>query len=243
MAIDTKHISDLITEFRALQSKDAVSPESLGYLLQRIVDVLAKATDSNLQLWMEADIGDTELPLNEGKDFSIDLDVTTSVDPADYCGIRLVDSLDNRWEFPFLFHMDDRSENLCALYYDYAKLWKVEYIAPTLFFYNITHKKITADDLYIKATTSISDLAGLLRHAGSNSVEVLFNGSCKIPLSQFEGIMLADQTPSYFKIPFTTFNEDASQATCGNFVLGSMQFRVEIKYGADDGMLIFTRFA
>ena len=41
MAIDTKSLTDIITEFRALQSKDAVSPESLGYILQRIVDLLA----------------------------------------------------------------------------------------------------------------------------------------------------------------------------------------------------------
>ena len=31
MAIDVKSVPQLITEFRALQSKDAVSPESLGY--------------------------------------------------------------------------------------------------------------------------------------------------------------------------------------------------------------------
>lgn len=41
MAIDTKSLTEIITEFRALQSKDAVSPESLGYILQRIVDLLA----------------------------------------------------------------------------------------------------------------------------------------------------------------------------------------------------------
>lgn len=242
MAIDTKHISDLITEFRALQSKDAVSPESLGYLLQRIVDVLSKATDSNLQLWMEANIGDTELPLNKGKDFSIVLDVPTSVDPAEFCGIRLIDSMDNRWDFPFMYHIDDRSENLCALYYDFGKLWFVQYTAPTLYFSNITPKIITADDLYIKATSSEPDLAGLLRHAGSDTVDVGFKGSCKVPISQFEGIILADRTPSYFKINFSAFNEDASQATCENFVLDSMMFRVEIKYGADDGVLRFTRF-
>lgn len=53
MAIDTKSLTDIITEFRALQSKDAVSPESLGYILQRIVDLLATAgtseTVSNIQ--------------------------------------------------------------------------------------------------------------------------------------------------------------------------------------------------
>lgn len=46
MAIDTKSLSTIITEFRALQSKDAVSPESLGYILQRIVDLLATAGTS-----------------------------------------------------------------------------------------------------------------------------------------------------------------------------------------------------
>ena len=46
MAIDTKSLTDIITEFRALQSKDSVSPESLGYILQRIVDLLATAGTS-----------------------------------------------------------------------------------------------------------------------------------------------------------------------------------------------------
>lgn len=46
MAINTKSLTDLITEFRVLQSKDAISPESLGYILQRIVDVLSTAGTS-----------------------------------------------------------------------------------------------------------------------------------------------------------------------------------------------------
>ncbi len=46
MAIDTKSLTQIITEFRALQSKDAVSPESLGYILQRIVDLLSTAGTS-----------------------------------------------------------------------------------------------------------------------------------------------------------------------------------------------------
>ena len=46
MAIDTKSVTDLITEFRALQTKDTVSPESLGYILQRITDLLATAGTS-----------------------------------------------------------------------------------------------------------------------------------------------------------------------------------------------------
>lgn len=53
MAIDTKSLTQIITEFRTLQSKDAVSPESLGYILQRIADLLATAgtseTISNIQ--------------------------------------------------------------------------------------------------------------------------------------------------------------------------------------------------
>ena len=47
MAIDIKSISQLITEFRALQSKDSISPESLGYILQRIADLLATAGTSD----------------------------------------------------------------------------------------------------------------------------------------------------------------------------------------------------
>lgn len=43
MAIDTKPLTDLITEFCALQSKDAVSPEGVGYILLRIVDLLLSA--------------------------------------------------------------------------------------------------------------------------------------------------------------------------------------------------------
>jgi len=46
MAIDTKSLTELITEFRAIQAKDAVSPESLGYILQRIVDLLSTAGTS-----------------------------------------------------------------------------------------------------------------------------------------------------------------------------------------------------
>lgn len=46
MAINTKSLTEIITEFRALQSKDAVSPESLGYILQRIVDLLSTAGTS-----------------------------------------------------------------------------------------------------------------------------------------------------------------------------------------------------
>lgn len=49
MAIDTKSLTQIITEFRALQSKDAISPESLGYILQRIADLLATAGTSETQ--------------------------------------------------------------------------------------------------------------------------------------------------------------------------------------------------
>ncbi len=38
MAIDTKSLSDIISDFRALTAKDSITPESLGYILQRIAD-------------------------------------------------------------------------------------------------------------------------------------------------------------------------------------------------------------
>lgn len=47
MAIDIKSISQLISEFRKLQSKDSISPESLGYILQRLADLLATAGTSD----------------------------------------------------------------------------------------------------------------------------------------------------------------------------------------------------
>lgn len=49
MAIDTKSLSQLISEFRKLQAKDSISPESLGYILQRIADLLATAGTSDAQ--------------------------------------------------------------------------------------------------------------------------------------------------------------------------------------------------
>ena len=39
MAIDTKSLSDIISDFRALTAKDSITPESLGYILQRIADL------------------------------------------------------------------------------------------------------------------------------------------------------------------------------------------------------------
>lgn len=47
MAIDTKSLTQLITEFRKLQAKDSITPESLGYILQRIADLLATAGTSD----------------------------------------------------------------------------------------------------------------------------------------------------------------------------------------------------
>lgn len=47
MAIDTKSLTQLITEFRAIQAKDAISPETVGYILQRIADLLATAGTSD----------------------------------------------------------------------------------------------------------------------------------------------------------------------------------------------------
>lgn len=56
--IDTKSLSDLITEFRKITAKDAITPESLGYILQRIADLLATAgtseTSAVLMQWYNA---------------------------------------------------------------------------------------------------------------------------------------------------------------------------------------------
>lgn len=41
--IDTTSLTELITEFRKLTAKDAITPESLGAVLQRITDLLATA--------------------------------------------------------------------------------------------------------------------------------------------------------------------------------------------------------
>lgn len=49
MAIDTKLLTQIITEFRKLQTKDSITPESLGYILQRIADLLATAGTSETQ--------------------------------------------------------------------------------------------------------------------------------------------------------------------------------------------------
>lgn len=58
MAIDTSSISNLISEFRAIQAKDSISPESLGYILQRIVDLLA---DAGLTAWQKQYLENLEM--------------------------------------------------------------------------------------------------------------------------------------------------------------------------------------
>lgn len=56
--IDTKSLTDLITEFRRITAKDAITPENLGYILQRIADLLATAgtseTSAVLMQWYNA---------------------------------------------------------------------------------------------------------------------------------------------------------------------------------------------
>ncbi len=47
MAIDVKSLTQIISDFRKLQSKDSISPESLGFILQRIADLLATAGTSD----------------------------------------------------------------------------------------------------------------------------------------------------------------------------------------------------
>lgn len=43
MAIEISTLKELITEFRALQAKDSVSPDSLGYILDRMVQLIGQA--------------------------------------------------------------------------------------------------------------------------------------------------------------------------------------------------------
>ncbi len=43
MAIDKKFLTEIINVFRVQQSKEAISPESLGNILQRITGLLAAA--------------------------------------------------------------------------------------------------------------------------------------------------------------------------------------------------------
>lgn len=43
MAIDTKSHTQVISEFRVLQVKEAISLENLGFIHQRIVDLLGTA--------------------------------------------------------------------------------------------------------------------------------------------------------------------------------------------------------
>ncbi len=47
MAIDTKSLTQVISDFRKLQAKDSITPESLGSILQRIADLLATAGTSD----------------------------------------------------------------------------------------------------------------------------------------------------------------------------------------------------
>jgi len=47
MAINVKSLTQIISDFRKLQSKDSVSPESLGAILQCIADLLATAGTSD----------------------------------------------------------------------------------------------------------------------------------------------------------------------------------------------------
>lgn len=51
MAIDISSLTKLITEFRQISAKDEITPESLGYLIQQVTDILANAsTDAEIEL-------------------------------------------------------------------------------------------------------------------------------------------------------------------------------------------------
>ncbi len=47
MAIDTSSVTALVDEFRTLSAKDSISPETLGALVQRIVDLIATANSDD----------------------------------------------------------------------------------------------------------------------------------------------------------------------------------------------------
>lgn len=47
MAIDISSISNLIREFRLLQARDSVSPDNLGYLLDKVIELLDGMPDSD----------------------------------------------------------------------------------------------------------------------------------------------------------------------------------------------------
>lgn len=49
MSIDISSLSRLVSDFRALQAKDSISPESLGFLLQAILDLLSTASSDSSQ--------------------------------------------------------------------------------------------------------------------------------------------------------------------------------------------------
>ena len=46
MAIDTRTLTQIITDFRAIQTSNSISPETVGYIFQRIADLLASAGTS-----------------------------------------------------------------------------------------------------------------------------------------------------------------------------------------------------
>lgn len=52
MATDITTVSSIISEFRQLKARDSVTPESLGYILQRIVSLVG-SVDSDVQLLQE----------------------------------------------------------------------------------------------------------------------------------------------------------------------------------------------
>ncbi len=45
MAINTQDVTNIITDFRNIVAKDAISPETVGYIMQRIADLVATAEE------------------------------------------------------------------------------------------------------------------------------------------------------------------------------------------------------
>jgi hypothetical protein len=57
MAIDTKSLTQLISEFRLLTEKDSITPEALGAILQRATDLIGESASDTFQTKVETLLG------------------------------------------------------------------------------------------------------------------------------------------------------------------------------------------
>lgn len=93
--------------------------------------------------WLEFTVNVDELTsaLSEaGARYEINNLSTESIDPSLYRGIKLTDNAGALYYFPFMFHMDDRSDAWCSDFTDADKTWRVTFGSGqnTLVFDDIT---------------------------------------------------------------------------------------------------------